>query len=537
MAPVWRVVVVVEDASGTPVSGAKLTRQIWSGGAVERLPVLTMPGPSFSFEADAAAQSIICELRHPRYAFLAVALVRTPGETAWRWTSPTRQVRTTGHEVTVVATLGRVRAAPLGQIAEDELVRRAGALKERLDAGEAKNAAARARRRPETEPNFVMLDADQRTALATAEMRAYRPQAAIQRPIAGFHVADRRLLGDDPAAEGWGRFATREAAVDPAKDGQLYLVEYGEVGEDASLGPRYAIGVWVPRRLHALGVEKLDFVVWLHPHTNNPLRMPQVKYPFGRPYPYGILAVKADNGQAIATQRFLDIPVYHLLSQHFLAYQLLAARRAAVLVVPVAPSSHFEPFEAPSTLMRLLKELCLWIPRDDDRGQPAVHPRRPAVGRVVMSGFSASVPRLTTLMNTRVPDSHYAADVWGTRADASAFDGVWKEQWAIDGVAAGFDNYLNQAASWVRTGPDRRIRIYKSDFTGGRWNPLAARRGPWGALVRGAKPEIRQSGKLFGLWCADPQERWHAASFSNDFVLGPASGPAAGARAKARHQR
>ena len=155
-----------------------------------------MPGPSFSFDADPAAQSIVCELRHPRYAFLAVALVRTPGESAWRWTSPTREVRTTGREVTVVADARSRASAPLGQIAEDELLRRAGALKERLDAGEAKNAAARRRRRPETEPNFVMLDADQRTALATAEMRAYRPQAAIQRPITGFHVADRRLLAD-----------------------------------------------------------------------------------------------------------------------------------------------------------------------------------------------------------------------------------------------------------------------------------------------------------------------------------------------------
>ena len=135
------------------------------------------------------------------------------------------------------------------------------------------------------------------------------------------------------------------------------------------------VGVWVPLRLHALGSPRTRLRRLAPPHTNNPLANPQVRYPFGPPYPYGLIVTRGRSNAPIAAQRFLDIPVAHIGTQHFLAYALLAARRDAVVVVPVAPSSHFEPFESPGTLMRLLRELCLWIPRDDDgAGPPCTRP-------------------------------------------------------------------------------------------------------------------------------------------------------------------
>lgn len=272
-------------------------------------------------------------------------------------------------------------------------------------------------------------------------------------------------------------------------------------------------------------------VVWLHPHTNNPAVQPQSAYPFGPPYPYGLIGVRIDDQTTAAAQRFLDIPAFHLLSQHFLAYQLLAARRQAVIVVPVAPSSHFELFTAPGTLMRMLREIYCWLPFELPRGGEAkVYPPPRIVGRVGVSAFSASVPFMARLMTVRSPDGHYAKEPWGGPKDVSDFYDAWREQWAIDGVADGFKRYLDQAAGWVQGGSDRRLRVYKSDFTGGRWLPTAAGRGPGASLVKGATPLTRSSGKLWAQWAADSRDRWHAVSFSNDYVLGPPAASGASPR-------
>ncbi|MEV0384985.1 hypothetical protein [Nonomuraea sp. NPDC050643] len=528
-AAAWRVTVVIENASGVPVPGARLARRVWAGGTVQQFPEVTVTGATFSFDVPGETQSIVCEVRHPRHATLVMNAVRGPGESVWRWTNATRRVRTSGSDVTIVATLGRVRPAPLGHVPEPDLDLRAEALRPRLDEAAQKNAELRRRRRPATEPNYLPLDLDHRTALITRDRLAYRSQATAQRAIGAFHVAAAPFLSATPEAEGWGRFANTSHGVDPVREGRLYLVEYGEVSDEPSAAPRFSVGLWVPHRLHAETVTALDFVVWLHPATNDRLNLPQVDYPFRAPYPYGIIVGRSLSGGVIATQRFLDIPIFHLLRQHFLAYQLAAARRDAVIVIPVAPSSHFAPFEAPATLMRLLRELCLWIPRDVPRGaEAAVHPPAPVVGRVAVSAFSVSVPRLHTLMRAALPDSRYAAPHWWGpgQDDAAAFDRVWKEQWAIDGVAGGFPAYADAAAVWLQQYADRRLRIYKSEFTGG-WDPLARRPGAWASLTKGATSVRRESGRVWALSAGDSQGRWQAVSLADAFVLGPESGPGA----------
>lgn len=526
----WRISVVVENAGGAPVHGARLVRRVWAGGQVQPMPDVTIAGAVYSFDVPETTLNVVCELRHARYATLAMNLVRTAGEGTWRWTNPNRRVRTSGTDVTVHATLGRLRPAPLAYVPEDQLARRARELQATLDEADRKNAAQARRKRPASERIFAPLDFDQPNALVTEDRSAYRPQAALQRVIESFHVAAPALLSDTPEAAGWGRFATTAHRVDPAHAGRLYVLEYGEVGAEPSGGPRFAIGVWVPTRLHDPRVTELDFVVWLHPHTNNPIVMPQVQYPFRQPYPYGLIAVKGPTGTAVASQRFLDIPIFHLLSQHFLAYQLAAARRDAVIVIPVAPSSHFEVFENPSTLMRLLRELCLWIPRDFPRGaDAAVHAPPPAVRRVAVSGFSASVPRLHTLMLPRTPEPHYDSPTWWTTSrdgasdDARDFAHVWKEQWAIDGVAGGFPAYTDAAAAWLQQASDRHLRIYKTRFTGG-WDFLARRPGAWSTLARRATPVVRGEGAVRAAVASGLDGRWTAASLEDAFVLGPPAG-------------
>lgn len=548
----WRITVSVDNASRVPVSGARLTLQIWEGGLVHRLPPIPLQGPTFTFTVPRNTQSVVCELRHDSYAPLHMALVRALGESVWRWTNSTRRARTSGLDVDVAATLSRMRPVPVGYISDERLNERAAVHQPALKRFEEENkrrAAHKPKPLPPNRPSFVPLDFGQRTALVTEHHTAYRLQARRQPKIEAFHQAGPELFSDVPSALGWRRFATRSpGTVDPVREGRLYLVEYGEVGDAPSLSPRFAVGVWVPHVLHSPKVKKLDFVVWLHPEvTHNELRFPQVEFPFRDPYPYGLVARLVDN-VALPFQPFMDVPITHLLDQHFLAYSLAAARKAAVLVVPVAPggldpdrgepSSHFEPFTAPESLMRVLRELCLWIPQDFPRGtEAAVHGPAPEVGRVVVSAFSSSGPELGNLMRGgNLSHSRFPAPLWwsssstGGLDDEADFRSAWKEQWSIDHRGKEFLEYTEAAASWVRDRADRRLRIYKSTFTGGWHLPAPRRKGAWAQLVKDLRLRFgtHTSGGLRATSLRDTGLRVHAVSVPSEFVLGPKTGPEAG---------
>ncbi|MEU9087221.1 hypothetical protein [Streptomyces sp. NPDC048357] len=520
----------IDNASRVPVTGARLTLQIWEDGLVHRLPEMQVPTPTFTFEVPDKAQSVVCELRHDRYAPLNMALVRAQGESVWRWTNSTRRVSTRGRDVLVSATLGRIRPMPVSHIRNEDLRRRAEVHRSTLEAFRRHNEQRLTPRRP----NFVPFDFGQRTALVTADHTKYNRQEFRPNPrVDDFHVAKPELFSNVPSALGWERFATAPRSVEPVSEGRLYMVEYGEVGADPSPGPRFSVGVWVPHVLHSPKVEKLDFVVWLHPAvTNNELRFPQVQFPYRDPYPYGLVATLVD-GNPRVDQQFVDIPIAHLLDQHLLAYQLAAARKAAVLVLPVAPSNHFEAFTRPALLMRLLRELCLWIPQDFPRGAEAVvHRPPPEVGRIAVSAFSSSVPELRPLMEGRVLELDYPAPFWYSSRndqgldDATDFRRAWKEQWAIDSLGRGFQEYTDAAASWVQDDDDRRLRIYKSAYTGG-WNlPTPQRGGAWADMVKKLRLtlETHTSGTVKAVSLRDTRSRIHAVSVPNEFMLGPESG-------------
>ncbi|MGN9796326.1 hypothetical protein ACTMTU_35310 [Streptomyces sp. OZ13] len=537
----WRVLVAVENASGVPVVGARVKVSHQAGsGVTQQLNEVSLPGATLAFDVPDDTERIVCELRHDRYAALQMLLVRSRGETIWRWDKPTRHVGTSGRDVAVIATLGRVRPAPEGQIPEADLLRRAAPLQPALERALQANRAAVDKGKPATQPMFAPLDFDHRNVLVVpvqppgATLYRLQSDPAVQAPIGDFHTATPDLLSDTPDTPGWRRFRHTTRPIDPSLEGRLHFVEYGEVGANHSAGPRFLVGVWVPHRLRDPAVRALDFVIWLHPNEKSIL-YPRVEAPFPPPYPYGIAAAMGDKGRAVATQPFLDLPVYHLFKNHYIAYQLAAARRDAVIVIPVAPGNHFVPFESPAMLMRLLRELCLFLPQDFPPGvEAAVHPPAPAVRRVAVCSFSSSVPRLQPLMKAALPDSRYPSPLWWATSsgpleergldDATDFNKVWKEQWAIDGIEAGFQTYVDAAATWVLQADDRRLRIYKSTFTGA-WDPRAPRKGSWNKLIKGAKVVTRRSGDLWAVSVGDAPGRLFALSLDKGFVLGPPSGP------------
>src|SRR4051812_37732906 len=98
---------------------------------------------------------------------------------------------------------------------------------------------------------------------------------------------------------------------------------------------------------------------------------------------------------------------------------MVAAKRACAIVVPIAPSGHFELWQSSTTLMRMLKEICRWLPRDDDGRHAKLHPAPPTVGRVGVSGFSAAGVHLAALLDRQGADIHYQDKEWGIQRDAA----------------------------------------------------------------------------------------------------------------------
>lgn len=515
----WRFLVDARTVGG-PLGGVELQVTTWDGGSssVVRRPPVTL-NPSTAFTIADSVRSVTLAFSHPRYAPLAFILERTPNETTWRWTNPVQSVVTAGQDVRIVATLVRVMHAPTAYMSEDEIVRRAKDAKEPLD---------RAAQQRHGAPPETIRVTTLRGMLVDKSGVIYRHSGSPQ--IKGFHQLDADPLGD-PESDGWARFKSTVHDVAPWPVSRVHMFEYGEVGT-AKDAPRFLVAVWLPNVMANLGYAPLDMLVWFTPNTNPPA-YPAVDYPFRGDYPYALMALGgiAQNKKTkeysstpyIGAQRYGEVAFGHLHVAHNLAHHMLAAGRAAAIVVPIAPSANFQLWLSPSTLMRMLKEICRTIPRNDNDRIAKIHPAPPNLGRIGVAGFSAAGQRLNTLLNRAGPDPHYNDPVWGTAADAQEFDAAWRELWCIDGNF-GTDHaaFIEKVATWVRQS-DRKARIYKNDFTDGRFDPRDVRTGEFGRWVKAAKIDKPRSDKHWAISCADASRRLQVVSVSQEYMVAPAS--------------
>ena len=507
----WQLRIEIRDAGNGPVAGATLQLSTRAGPGGFATGPETAAGADVDLPVPDDTVEVVVSLTHPRFRPLVVSLVRTAPEAGWRWNEPALRVATRGRQVTVGAVLSRMRPAPLtAPMPEADLLRRATAAKAPLD------AAARARR--QSPPAAARVDGLPGVLRAG---NAYRH--SIPPDERAFHILAARPLGESGrqdwpvTAPDWKRFATIERAVAPAAAARIHLLEYGEVG-DGRTAPRLLVAVWMPPQFTRIGAAAIDFLVWFTPNTRVPA-YPQVEYPFGGDYPYVLMA--NGNGPYSADQNYAEVAFGHWFNSHKLTYQLLAAQRSAAIVVPVAPSGHFELWESPVTLMRMLKEICRAVPRDDDGRIAKTHPAPPAVGRVGVAGFSSAGPRLHTLLQGPGADGHYRESLWGGEADRRDFDRVWKELWCIDGnFRAAHAAFLDQGAGWVRQQSDRQLRIYKNDFTDGRWDPRAAG-GEFGRAMRAAVSVQRGSGQHWAVHSSGAGGRIQALSMSKSYAVSP----------------
>jgi hypothetical protein len=296
------------------------------------------------------------------------------------------------------------------------------------------------------------------------------------------------------------------------------------------------VAVWLPNVLTDVGYyPKLDVLVWFTPNTTG-IHYPVVQYPFRGDYPFALVAeggisrdpktkIYSSPQPYVGIQRYVNLPFGHYFTAgHYLAHQMIAAGRAVAIIVPVAPSSHFELWEYPGTLMRMLKELCLSIPTTDNDRIAKLHTKGRVLGRVGVAGFSSAGGRLHTLLTNTVQNNprskSYDSDVWGTAADANEFKEGLREFWCIDGnFGAQHEDFLEKVAKWVDQSKNRKARIYKNDFTDGRWDPRNEQGGAFGKWVKSAKVQQAAAGLNWAVSCSDATRDMQVVSVSKSYMV------------------
>ena len=536
------------SGSSATVSGATLYLNLRTTSGVEKGSV-GLPLNDARYATTLADESIKVDIRikHPRYSDALVSLVRAQSASTWDWTGSASKVSQSGSALAIDAMLLRTRPAPFRSLSlsdEGKLVEQAKEAKIRQ---KEKWSGSGKKKDPPwgvdiDQPSAILLEPDKQPV--GMSFHDYPPDSLL------LHIVQPDVLGD-PSKPGWGRFSTLTRVADPAKTGHEVFFEFGEVSSMASSVPKFLIASWIPFRLMNRRIsseDKIDFVIWFTP-TPREDRYPIDRYPFVTTYPYevsgyvwylGALGIQdLSNPQYGVSQQYVRLPLYHLFQgQHLLAHLMTAAGRSACIVIPICPAAskfQFEAFLSQSGLMRLLRESCARIAllRQDKPGQHPGPP--PEVGRVVLAGFSAGVPRLARVISQTSTLDPYSGPDWGS--DSKAFRDHWKEIWSFDAayldwknprtkvIVTGkqqFSEFLNSCADWVTQNDDRKLRIYKTDFSsGGRWDPRSEHDGSFQKLVRksGTKPQTSTS--PWAISIHDSNRRWQCVSLSEEYIRDP----------------
>jgi len=298
-----------------------------------------------------------------------------------------------------------------------------------------------------------------------------------------FHLVDAEMLKPpaNPKAAGWERLKTTMAAIKPPGDLWFRLVEYGGDGG----GPRFLVALCGPLKGLVGEDASLDAILYYAPativqdakHTYN--LFPPSRYPFRDDYPYAeiVLEEKESWNQPYCSMAFAYLMVDGLRGGYRLAYQLLAAKKAAVIIMPISPYGNLGPFLTRAGAWRLVREASYFAYGMREQNDA---PQEPRTNRLAICGYSAGVEFANKLLtgdkDTLQDDKGQGYDrfVWGSKADD--LGKAWKETWVLDatGGLSGLAGVKSRLANWVKGADDRCLRIYQTQFTvGPTWSPAS----------------------------------------------------------------
>ena len=340
----------------------------------------------------------------------------------------------------------------------------------------------------------------------------------------------------DPKATDWGRLNAKAVPIN-RDDLWLRLAEFGGGGG----GPRFLVALCGPVKGMAAADGGVDVVLFYLPstivqdakHTFN--LYPRSKYPFRDDYPYAesVLEQPGSWSQTYCSAAFTYFMQDGQRGGFRLAHQMLAAKKAAIIVMPICPYGDLGPFLSRAGAWRLVREATYLAYGLRETDEP---PMEPTTRRLVVCGYSSGFDFANNLL---IPDKNtledkngrgYDRSLWGAKADDLAK--AWKETWVLDARGGIPPTVKYSLARWVREGDDRRLRIYQTQYTvGTTWSPAAELRAKDDfALLFGATPVVNtmkgDKGEILAEEAHGADGRCSAVYFSNAFMNFAASSDA-----------
>jgi hypothetical protein len=336
-------------------------------------------------------------------------------------------------------------------------------------------------------------------ALLEATGNGYKYRGVWLNDESMFRLAD-PVFGN-PDAKEWNRLNHENVLVPLSRHGQFVFLEFGYPPPNGNGRPRLLIAAWAPLKQLT---PPINVIVFFSPNTGG--GYPADSYPFTSAYPYRLRILKdyaskpCSQSAPIDTiiQPYTGLGIQYLIDGYKIVYQLIAAGRSPIVIMPIQPSSNWGPIGLKEGLGRLVAEVVRFL---FAQGLSSTLPRVVSQLRFSADGVSLFPPQ-TTLTDDAVPDnaqirvsvSAFSAGVGpvftlisgiSTKSEidgqfpvnlfaspASLLDKAWRELWDVDGGILQFGPWSAMVKSfldWQKAGRGQRtIRSYHTEdtFTG-----------------------------------------------------------------------
>jgi hypothetical protein len=311
-------------------------------------------------------------------------------------------------------------------------------------------------------------------------------------------------------AQGWARFTGGPAdpKADPMESGRFFWLQHRN-----SSSSTFAVAVWSRNINHEGPLEALDMFVFFSPTT----AAYKAKYPFG--------VIPGEKQGSDPDQQYMSLGSKYLLEQYGFAYELIARKRQAVLVMPICRHGDWGPYVTGEGMFRLCREVALFLHRECRTSNKALlssagvphelwHAggtlRSPSVsgiygtdfgapprpGRIAVGGFSSGILPVKQLMATwglprgytqRLSGCPYVALAGAdTKEPRDLWADAWRELWDMDGYhreTGGWPNYLNLIRTWAFTNDVARTRMVRMCHSLGQPDPKTDPHPTWKAMM------------------------------------------------------
>lgn len=288
-----------------------------------------------------------------------------------------------------------------------------------------------------------------------------------------FHLLTERILGD-PTKFNWDRLRHVNKGRIVLDDwGKFRWLEYGT-------SKKIAIAAWIPK-YDIISPNALDFIVFYSPTTDE-----KTDYDLddGHSYPYGLHTnIVRDKQTKKVTERTRQQPFIAQLGNKYmfdrlhLTFQLVAAQKRAIIVMPINNDGDWGPLTHKQGLHRLLLEIRHYVHKSlkPHPKSPSLEVRAPPIRSIVIAGFSSGAEPIQEFFKKEkpnIPGRDYVRD-------GSGFNKLWKEIWDLDLAIKGTGKpWVGYFKTFMANRPDRRVRMYHSDYTAGmddkdepKWRP------------------------------------------------------------------